>query len=61
MIKHFINFTNPESNETITIDITNSENIKEVIDKLREFPKDENGYFKFGNILIHQFGGASIK
>ena len=56
----YIRFTNPENGEVITIEITNNKNLAELFEQLNKLPKDETGKRKFGNILIHQFGGGSM-
>lgn len=59
-MKDYITFTNPETNERIDIDITDSQSKEELLSKLKELPKSESGKWAFGNILIHVWGGGAI-
>ncbi len=58
MMFDFIKLTNPENGEEIVIDITNTPNFLELTAKLALLPKNEQGKYIFGNILINQFGGG---
>ena len=53
---HYLQFFNQLTDGRLNIDITDCQNIKEVICFLKELPQDEKGRWVFGNILIHQYG-----
>lgn len=57
-MRDFITFTNPITNESINIDITQDPYKDSIINKLRMLPKAENGKWIFGSTLIHIWGGG---